>query len=101
MKKIRIIISLLFVSFLFSACLKMPRADFTFQPTFPEAGETIIFFNQSEDALRFDWNFGNGTSSQEEEPTVVYDEPGDYVVELVARNGLRSSTKTLTITVFP
>lgn len=44
----------------------------------------ITFFNQSEGASRFVWNFGDGTTSEEMNPVHRYVELGDYRVVLEA-----------------
>ncbi|NEN23203.1 PKD domain-containing protein [Cryomorpha ignava] len=53
------------------------------------APATAVFTNESivpENAgsATFTWNFGDGNSSVEENPTHVYEEPGAYTVNLVA-----------------
>lgn len=52
------------------------------------APATVTFINESivpENAgsVTFTWNFGDGSSSQEEDPTHLYEEPGAYTVNLV------------------
>ena len=48
----------------------------------------ISFINESENALSYQWTFpgGNPASSTEENPTVVYETPGIYLVQLNAVN---------------
>lgn len=46
------------------------------------APHTVNFQNFSSGET-FDWNFDNGTTSEEFEPSLVYEEPGDYLVSLV------------------
>jgi PKD repeat protein len=46
--------------------------------------EDIKFNNASEDAETYIWNFGDGTTSTEQNPTKVYAEPGLYTVTLTA-----------------
>ena len=40
--------------------------------------------NESENADYYQWSFGNGTFSNEEEPELVYTEPGTYNIYLTA-----------------
>ena len=54
---------------------------------------TIKFFNSSIDADEFIWDFGDPTSglsntSTETDPSHTYNSPGQYRVELIARNSL-------------
>lgn len=87
------------ISLAFTACGESPTADFTWSPRHPKAGETVRFTNLSENAKRYDWNLGNMSISSEENPSVVYDQPGSYIVDLLACKGLRCDEKTVTIEV--
>ena len=51
-------------------------------------GQEISFFNQSQRAEFYYWDFGDETSSTSEEPTHVYDEVGEYDITLVTSNSL-------------
>jgi len=55
---------------------------------------TASFTNLSIDALEYDWNFGDSTSSMEATPTHTYAETGTYTVTLIATNGSCSDTLT-------
>ncbi len=46
------------------------------------APHTAVFQNFSS-GESFEWNFGNGQTSSDFEPTLTYDEAGEYLVELV------------------
>ncbi len=70
-----------------------PIADFTTLPT-PDAaqpdtlyicqGQTVQFFNQSQNANAFLWDFGNEATSTTTNPSYTYPEPGTYEVTLTA-----------------
>jgi PKD repeat protein len=64
----------------------------------------VEFNNQSENAGSFLWSFGDGGSSGEEHPSYVFDEPGEYTVNLKVR-GLDGkeyiSTRKLEVYVTP
>jgi len=47
---------------------------------------TVYFTNQSVNATSYHWDFGNGESSQEENPVYKFREPGRYIVTLTAEN---------------
>lgn len=49
---------------------------------------TVQFFNDSENATDYQWSFAGGTpaTSTEAQPTVVFNDPGQYTVTLVASN---------------
>lgn len=84
--------------------LTPPVADFTFS-----GGETVDdflefeFANLSSGATNFSWNFGDGTSSTEFEPTHTYPAEGPYTVTLeVADNlGVTSSSTQMMDLVMP
>lgn len=42
-----------------------------------------VFFRNISDARSYEWDFENGSKSFKKEATVTFDEPGDYVVELI------------------
>jgi gliding motility-associated-like protein len=54
--------------------------DFT--PEIQCDGNTVVFRNTSTNAFGFLWNFGDGTTSTEENPTHKYAATGDYTVTL-------------------
>lgn len=66
--------------------------------------KTVKFTNESTDKesqdLSYSWNFGNGKSSKEVNPTVTYDKYGTYTVTLKAFDGQKYSspfTKEITL----
>jgi len=52
----------------------------------------IDISNETQDADEFEWSFGDGDSSQIEEPTHIYEEGGEYWVELIASNECGADT---------
>ena len=44
----------------------------------------IQFENRSENTKTYDWHFGDGGSSTEKDPSYIFDEPGEYIVALIA-----------------
>ncbi|HEY0730960.1 MAG TPA: PKD domain-containing protein, partial [Chitinophagaceae bacterium] len=64
---------------------------------------TIQLENTSEGGLQFLWNFGDGTTSTEENPTHTFS-PGTYTISLVAIDSATcniSDSTSVTITVYP
>ncbi len=59
---------------------------------------TVNFLNQTKDGQSFLWTFpgGNPATSTDENPIVVYNNPGTYNVTLEATNGAGTNTKTIT-----
>lgn len=52
----------------------------------------VKFNNQSaKEATSFEWNFGDGTTSNEENPLHIYESPGTYLVKLTISDGEQTS----------
>ncbi|MFH0756186.1 MAG: PKD domain-containing protein [Bacteroidota bacterium] len=64
----------------------MPTAGFSFNPSTVSMYETVTFTNSSTDADSYTWNFGDGTTSTDENPTHVYETAGSFTVKLTASN---------------
>jgi hypothetical protein len=66
------------------SCQKTPQASFFADPSSPEVGQRVSFMNDSRDADRFEWDFGDGTSSTEANPVHIYSGTGKVTVKLSA-----------------
>jgi hypothetical protein len=82
MKKV-IYLSLVLPLILYS-CEDMPRASFSASPGDPAVGEEVWFTNESENATRFEWDFGDGYLSEEVHPIHKYTASGSFQVTLKA-----------------
>lgn len=62
------------------------QAKFSYSVEIVEEGGTsffrVQFTNQSVNALAYSWSFGNGATSTEENPLVIYNDQGDFNVVL-------------------
>ncbi len=74
-----------------------PIADFTYVAN----GATVDFTNTSTDADTYLWDFGDGETSTDMNPSHTYAAAGDYVVTLYAYNDCGMGTKVVTITIGP
>lgn len=63
-----------------------PTAAFSYAPIIPETNIPTSFYNQSQNAVRYLWSFGDGTSSAEQNPVHAYNRTGSYQVCLTAYN---------------
>lgn len=80
-----------------SSCVQImpaPSAEFTAIPA-PENGviticrnQSVNFIDQSEGAVNWSWDFGDGYGSSQQNPSHAYDTPGTYTVTLTVSNGL-------------
>lgn len=87
------------IVFFLSSCGKEPTSDFNWDPIAPKAGQEVKFTNLSKDAKSYSWNFGDMSIGSETNPTHIYKNKGNYIVDLSAHNGLMSDEKTVTISV--
>jgi PKD repeat protein len=74
-------------------------ASFTASTTDADVDEVIWFTNQSTEATSYQWEFGDGTTSTQENPTHAYSTEGIFNVELTAKNDAGSSSASTTISV--
>lgn len=73
----------------FAQVVAHPRPDAVFALSHyascgPES--TVQTINDSQGAIGYAWDFGNGTTSELNQPTVTYIEPGTYTISLTATN---------------
>jgi PKD repeat protein len=98
MKNVLIIIV---ISAVLASCTKKPEA------IFDSGGHTILttyetkFNNESKNAESFEWDFGDGGTSFEQNPSYTFDKSGTYDVSLTAisKSGKHSDTYSQTINV--
>jgi gliding motility-associated-like protein len=67
--------------------LDKPIISFTADKTIDcKSPFTVKFTNNTSDAISYVWDFGDGTSSSNQNPTHTYTTPGSYDVRLIATN---------------
>lgn len=71
-----------------------PTVGFTVSPTIGELNKPFTFTNTSTGATAYKWEFGDGTTSAEENPVHEYKKTGTYEVCLTATNQFNCSAKT-------
>jgi PKD repeat protein len=98
MKKIFYFIIIL--SLTIASCKKTPVAAFRTDTVEPEVGQAVIFYNESQDAERFEWDFGDGFISNEANPIHSFNSTGTYEVKLkaISKSNLEDNA-ALTLTV--
>src|SRR5688500_12145878 len=83
---------------------QVPVSAFSSNTTSGCAALTVNFTDKSTGSPKFwNWDFGNGQLSNQQNPTAVFHSPGKYTVTLVVRNadGTDGHTETDYITVYP
>lgn len=68
----------------------VPMAQFTSNGNL----ETVVFGNTSQNATNYYWNFGDGSTSEEQNATHTYSAIGEYTVTLVAQRHCMFDTIT-------
>ncbi|MDS1032581.1 PKD domain-containing protein [Porphyromonadaceae sp. NP-X] len=93
MKKIINLMFLAVVTLLITACSSdkvVPKALFSYEVH----GDSVFFTNLSQNATSYSWDFGDNTTSSEENPVHLYSTSGTFTVILTAMNDGESSTYT-------
>jgi len=80
----------------------IPNAGFTFNPNNQCAGNPVVFTNTSTGTTTgttYGWNFGDATTSTQQNPSHTYAAGGTYIVTLIVTNFTGcTSTYTLSVT---
>ena len=78
---------LLGIIFFLSSCGgDMPVADFSWSPAIPAPGKDVTFTNLSENAKKYEWDFGDSETDDQPNPLHAYKRPGNYTGVLIARS---------------
>lgn len=77
----------------------LPRVDFNSNLTTGSAPLTVKFTDSSQNAAGWSWDFGDGTTSFEQNPVHTYFSAGSYNVNLIAANANGTNSKSDTIIV--
>jgi len=72
----------------------LPVANFISNLTEGYVPLTVQFTDLSENVTEWEWDFGDGSTSREQEPVHTFSEAGNYSVNLTADNDNGTSTKT-------
>lgn len=82
------------------SCNKLPETDFTYSPLDnPETGDIIRFENTTPEVSTFEWDFGDGITSNLENPGHVFESPGNFEVTLTTSNDAGDQEKRKTIVI--
>jgi hypothetical protein len=78
--------------FILFSCESIPEAYFYSDTVEPEVGQEVFFTNDSQNARRYEWDFGDGYISSEDNPSHIFNGTGKFEVKLTAisKSGLTS-----------
>lgn len=71
----------------------VPTADFSYTSPSLTAPAKVNFFNRSQNATSYKWEFGDGTTSTAVGPEKEYTKAGDYTVKLTATDAKNQSAQ--------
>lgn len=94
------LIPVLFLLALLASCAA-PRAKFSVTQEEMQAPAQVRFENASTEAESYEWQFGDGTKSEEIQPSHQYLSSGKYEIRLKAIKGNKTHTTTKEIIVEP
>lgn len=73
--------------------LEPPTASFSFSPTAPQPGAEVSFSDESTGGpTSWTWDFGDGETSAEQNPSHIYTTAGSKTVTLVVSNASGSDS---------
>lgn len=75
------------------ACERTPEAQFFTDTIEPEVGQEVFFTNESNNAVDFEWDFGDGFTSNEVNPVHIFTGTGTFEVILTVYSGAGLSDK--------
>lgn len=78
-----------------------PKADFSFTPPNPTTASDVVFQDRSTNASRWHWTFGDGQTSEMENPSHRFANPARYNVQLLVSNESGQDNAGADITITP
>ncbi|MBX9784788.1 MAG: PKD domain-containing protein [Chitinophagaceae bacterium] len=92
----KLILSCIYLFISFSAFAQLPVPAFTANTVSGCAPLQVDFTDQSTGATSWQWDLGNGSTSNQQNPSTIYSNPGTYTVTLTVTNASGSQTLTKT-----
>lgn len=99
MRNFKFLMILAVAAIFFSGCAKEPAPFFTVDKEVVYVGDVVTFTNKSFDSDTYLWDFGDGKTSTEVNPTHTYEAAGTYTVTLTGTTKKKSLSYHTVITV--
>lgn len=99
MKNFKFLMILAVAAIFFSGCAKEPAPFFTMDKEVVYVGDVVNFTNKSIDSESYLWDFGDGKTSTEVNPTHAYEAAGTYTITLTGTTKKKSMSYHTEITV--
>lgn len=98
-KSIRFALAAALLAALVVGCTELPSVGFTYEPSEVTRYDEVTFTNTSSNADTYAWDFGDGSTSTDENPTHMFKTAGSFTVKLTASNadGDESTEQTITV----
>ena len=81
---------------LLTSCNRAPKADFEYEV---DGAEVTFTFSGDGEVDEYEWDFGDGSTSDEENPIHTFTSSGDFPVTLTVSNDKGDDSKTETVTI--
>ena len=78
----------------------IPTVEFSHERSIVEVGDEVSFVSTHTDASEFSWEFGDGATATDQNPTHTYSETGEFTVTLTVTSttgDIATSTSTVTV----
>ena len=72
----------------------------TASPLSVETGQEVQFSANTQNATAWNWNFGDGNTSSEQNPVHLYNSAGNYLITLTASNNTCSESTQITVSTY-
>jgi PKD repeat protein len=76
------------------------NADFSWTPEYPRNNEFVYFYDESVGASSYHWDFGDGETSNQQNPSHIYTDEGLFDITLTIFGGGESDSITKTIEIW-
>jgi hypothetical protein len=77
------------------------KTCFNYLPKEIKVDDTVLFFNCSENANKYSWDFGDGDTTSIKNPLHVFKKAGTYIISLKTYNEFSTDSISITLRILP